>query len=313
VNTEHYEDAAVLRLPEGKAMVQSVDLLTPVVNDPYRFGRIAAANALSDIYAMGADPWCAMNIVCFPLKTMQEEILHEILRGGSDILAEAETSLAGGHSVEDTEIKFGMSVTGFVDPNRIAVNSALRPGDCLFLTKPLGTGVLSTAVKAQWEGSETFEDEIFRWAGRPQKGAAYAIQTLGIKAATDITGFGLVGHGLEMARASNVSIILYANALPFMENAANLANMGLVPVGAYANRSFCAKQIHVDPDIDPAISDLAFDPQTSGGMLLAVRPGQRQALFDTLKEFNDTAWEIGQALEMDPSRPGTPLLTLVSR
>lgn len=314
ISPEGNEDAAVLRFPDGRALVQTLDLLTPVVNDPYRFGRIAAANALSDIYAMGGEPWCAMNIVCFPLSCQPQEVLHDILMGGADALREAGASLAGGHSIEDPEVKYGLSVTGLVDPDKIAANSGLKPGDCLFLTKPLGTGVLSTAVKAQWEGSAEHEDEIFKWAGRLQIGAANAIRRLHIKAATDVTGFGLAGHCLEMARASRTVVRLRAQALPLMRNALDMASMGLVPVGAHANREFCGTDIHVSPDITPALRDLAFDPQTSGGMLLAVRPEQREQLLAVLAENGDQAWEIGTVERSvaeqpgDAQSPGTPLL-----
>ncbi len=274
-----------------------------MVNDPYRFGRIAAANALSDIYAMGGEPWCAMNIVCFPLTCQPEEILREILRGGSDALEEAETTLAGGHSLEDPEIKYGLSVTGFVHPDRIARNSALRPGDLLFLTKPVGTGVLSTAVKALWEGSDGFEEQVFRWASRLQKGAAHAIRSLGIRAATDITGFGLAGHCLEMARASEVAVRLHADALPLMEGALDLAEAGLLPAGAHSNRAFCGEQVRITPDVDLALADLFFDPQTSGGMLLAVRPQDKTRLADALAEYGDSAWEIGVVVSPSGSMP----------
>ncbi len=299
-----------MRLPDGApgdtALVQTLDLLTPVVNDPYRFGRIAAANALSDIYAMGGQPWCAMNIVCFPLTCQPEEILREILRGGSDTLEEAETTLAGGHSVEDPEIKYGLSVTGFVRPDRIARNSALRPGDILFLTKPLGIGVLSTAVKARWEGSDGLEEQIFRWASRLQKGAAHAIRSLDIRAATDITGFGLAGHCLEMARASKAAVRLHADALPLMEEARELAEFGLLPAGAHSNRAFCGEQVRVASDVDLPLADLFFDPQTSGGMLLAVRPEDRTRLADALAEHGDSAWEIGEVVSPSENMPSEP-------
>ncbi len=297
LGTRHNEDAAVVRLPGGQAIVQTLDFFTPIVNDPYQFGRIAAANALSDVYAMGGTPWCAMNIVCFPVKRLPESILTDILRGGSDALREAGTALVGGHSVEDDEIKYGLSVTGLIEPDKVASNTGLRPGDRLLLTKPLGTGILATAVKASWPGWETFEEELYRWASRLNKGAGRVIRELGLKAATDVTGFGLGGHCLEMAGASGVTVALDTAALPVLPGVLELAGMGLVPEGSHANRAHCHKHVRTEPGVPPVLSDVAFDAQTSGGMLLAVPPDKVDQAVALLAESGDPAYPVGEVLE----------------
>lgn len=300
LGTRHNEDAAIVRLPGGQAIVQTLDFFTPIVNDPYRFGRIAAANALSDVYAMGGEPWCAMNIVCFPVKRLPEAVLADILRGGSDALREAGTALVGGHSVEDDEIKYGLSVTGLIDPECIASNAGLRPGDRLLLTKPLGTGILATAVKANWPGWEEHEEELFRWASRLNKGAGGVIRQLRLKAATDITGFGLGGHCLEMAMASDVTVALDMASLPVLPGVLELAEMGLVPEGSHANRAYCHKHVRTLPGVNPMLTDVAFDAQTSGGMLLAVPHDIADSAIALLTEAGDPAYAVGEVLEALP-------------
>lgn len=300
VGTRHNEDAAVVRLPGGQSIVQTLDFFTPIVNDPYSFGRIAAANALSDVYAMGGEPWCAMNIVCFPVKRLPESILADILRGGSDALREAGAALVGGHSVEDDEIKYGLSVTGLIDPEVIASNAGLRPGDRLLLTKPLGTGILATAVKANWPGCDAHEEQLFRWAARLNKGAGRVIRELRLKAATDVTGFGLGGHCLEMAGASGVTVALDTAALPVLPGVLELAGMGLVPEGSHANRAYCHKHVHTAPGVNPVLADVAFDAQTSGGMVLAVSPDQVDRATALLAETGDPAYPVGEVLEQLP-------------
>jgi len=254
--------------------VQTVDFFTPIVNDPYKFGRIAAANALSDVYAMGGEPWCAMNIVCFPIKDLPRDILQAIIHGGYDTLCDARASLAGGHSVEDDEIKFGLSVTGVVDPDGFTSNAALQTGDQLLLTKPLGTGVLATALKARWDGADEIEELVFRWAGHLNAAAGSVLRAMRLKAATDVTGFGLGGHLLEMALASSRTVRLWAQRVPVIERAAELASMGLVPAGSYANKHYCESKVTIDAGVPTITADLVFDAQTSGGLVLAV-PGSR--------------------------------------
>lgn len=268
------EDAAVVAVPPGKALVQTIDFFTPIVNGPYEFGQIAAANSLSDVYAMGGEPWTAMNVVCFPAKKMSVDILAEILRGGAEKIAEAGAALAGGHSVEDSEIKYGLSVTGLVDPDAFAGNGGLEAGNILVATKAIGTGVLATAVKAEWGGWQELEQELYKSAARLNKVPGDLIRQLRLKAATDITGFGLGGHLLEMLEGSGVSADIHAGSLHLLPRAKELAEQGLVPAGSHANRAHRAAAYAAEPDVDPLLVDLIFDAQTSGGMLLAVPPGK---------------------------------------
>jgi len=296
------EDAAVVRFPAGMALVQTVDFLTPIVNNPFWFGQIAAANSLSDVYAMGGEPYTAMNIVCFPIQKMDKEILRQILQGGLEKIKEAGAVLAGGHSVKDTEIKYGLSVTGIVDPAAFASNRGLRPGDQLLLTKPIGTGILSTAIKAGFGDSEKIEELIYRWASRLNRAGAEVIRALGLKGATDVTGFGLGGHVLELAKASGVSVELWLDKIPCMPEAIEFAGMGLVPVGSAANRNFCSSLVSLPAGADPVLVDLVFDAQTSGGLVLSVPEEQLAQARDMLLAAGDLAEHIGQVLPRDPSR-----------
>ena len=293
------EDAAILRLPEGKALVQTLDFFPPVVNDPYSFGQIAAANALSDVYAMGGEPWCAMNIVCFPVRDLPVSVLEEVLRGGADKMAEAGAALAGGHSVDDPELKYGLAVTGLVNPDSFAANTNLVPGQTLVLTKPLGTGVLATAVKADWDGSDALEAALVRNAARLNKAGGRVIRELGLKAATDITGFGLGGHLLEMAEASNVAVEVHAEALPLLPRALELAEVGLLPAGSHANKRFRAPHTRIANGVDPLRGDIVFDAQTSGGLVLALFPDQVEKALALLREEGDQGWIIGAVRPYD--------------
>jgi len=295
-STHSNEDAAVVRLPQGKLLVQTLDFFPPVVNDPYAFGQIAAANALSDIYAMGGEPWCAMNIVCFPVRDLPPEVLSAILVGGADKLAEAGVVLAGGHSVDDPEVKYGLSVTGLVDPDSFAVNTSLRPGQLLVLTKPLGTGILATAIKAGWDGAAELENTLIASASRLNKAPGRVIRDLKLKAATDITGFGLGGHLLEMAWASDVCIQIEADALPALPRALELAGMGLLPAGSHANKRFRQPDTLLGPGVDPLRVDLAFDAQTSGGIVLALDPEQLELALSLLHQEDDAGGVIGTVL-----------------
>lgn len=282
VGRETSDDAGVYRLTDELALVQTIDFITPVVNDPYDFGRIAAANALSDVYAMGGRPLTAMNVVCFPVKSMDKAILKEILRGGLEKIHEAGAVLAGGHSVEDPEIKYGLSVTGTVRPDRILTNAGVRPGDALILTKPLGTGILATAIKAELvsEEGETLAIETMATLNRR---AAEIMAAYPVHACTDVTGFGLLGHALEMATASNVSITIEAERVPLLPEALDLLQMGLLPAGSYANRSFCAHRVlQIDP-LDPLLLDLLADAQTSGGLLISLPEEDADSLAGALK------------------------------
>lgn len=296
------EDSAIVRFPAGKALVQTLDFFTPIVNDPYWFGQIAAANALSDVYAMGGLPYTAMNIVCFPIKKFPKEILREILHGGMDKIREAGAVLAGGHSVEDEETKYGLSVTGIVDPDHFASNKGLRAGDHLLLTKPIGTGVLATGLKADWEGSEKFEEILYRWAGMLNAAGGEVIRELDLIGATDVTGFGLGGHLLEMARASKVDVVLRLGDIPFIPEAVELAGMGMIPAGSFANKKFCASLVEIFPQCDPLLVDLVFDAQTSGGLLLGVPEAKVARAVEILEQHGALAAYVGDVVAFDPDR-----------
>lgn len=301
-STHSNEDAAIVRVPEGKALVQTVDFFTPIVNDPYSFGQIAAANALSDVYAMGGDPWCAMNIVCFPVRDYPDEVLTAILAGGADKIAEAGAVLAGGHSVDDPEIKYGLAVTGLVDPDSFAANVNLEPGQILVLTKSLGTGILATAIKAGWEGADELERALIANSARLNSAPAVVIRELKVKAATDITGFGLGGHLLEMAAASGVSVHVEADSLPALPRALELAGVGLLPAGSHANRRYRQPDTLIGPGVNPLRVDLAFDAQTSGGIVLALAPNQVDAALTLLKDHGEVGRVIGSVHSLEPGR-----------
>ena len=308
VGTNACEDAAVLHFPPGKALVQTLDFFTPIVNDPFAFGQIAAANAMSDVYAMGGKPYAVMNIVCFPLKSMPREMLVNVLRGGLDKIIEAGAVMAGGHSVEDQELKYWLSVSGVVDADKVAVNSGARPGDRLLLTKPLGTGVLATAIKADWQDKEELESQLISWAARLNNVAGEVINRLKLKGATDVTGFGLGGHVLEMARASKVDMELWTEEVPLIDKAAELASMGLLPAGSYANKHYCSQHVHVDKNVDTLLADLIFDAQTSGGMVLAVPEDQVEEACSILSEQGDLCASIGRVLSTNEKNPGLYIL-----
>lgn len=293
------EDAAVLRIPAGAAIVQTVDILAPVVDDPFAFGRIAAANALSDVYAVGGEPWCAMNVACFPRKLVEddpERILARILGGAAEATVEAGAVLVGGHTVQDDEVKFGLSVTGVIDPDHVAENSGLRPGQILVLTKPLGTGIATTAIRADWEGADEAEAQIIRWCGRLNRVGGEAIRRFRLPAATDITGFGLGGHALEMARASGVAVSLETSALPVMPHVLDFARDGLIPGGSHANRMHCSCRTRKDDGLDEALESLVFDIQTSGGLLLAVPADRLDETRAFLRENGDLDVVVGEVL-----------------
>jgi selenide, water dikinase len=276
VGTEHWADAAIYRLSDEIAIVQTLDFFTPIVNDPFSYGRIAAANSFSDIYAMGGKPITAMNIVCFPVKDTDKAILREILRGGLETIHRAGAVMAGGHSVEDPEMKYGLSVTGLVHPDCFITNKNAKAGDVLVLTKPVGTGILTTALKGGVLNDKQTA-EITELMATLNRGASEAMMEVGVNAATDITGFGLLGHALEMAKAGNVGIRLHALDVPIIPDTMTFAAMGMVPEGSHRNRNFCLKDVQVSPRIDPLIIDVLTDAQTSGGLLISV-PGEKADL-----------------------------------
>ncbi|CAM2061162.1 Selenide, water dikinase [Desulfovibrionales bacterium] len=293
----------MVRLPHGPALVQTVDFFTPIVNDPYHFGRIAAANSLSDIYAMGGEPYTAMNVVCFPIRTQPTEVLLAILQGGQDAIEEADAILTGGHSVEDQELKYGLAVTGLVDPSAFATNGGARPGDQLLLTKPLGIGVLATAIKANLPTANRIEEELIHWAGRLNRQAGRCISLMRLRGATDITGFGLGGHLLEMARASNINLELWLDAIPFLDMALELTKMGMLCSGSFANKQFYSHAVGPTLGLDALRLDLIFDTQTSGGLVLAVPEARLKEAQTRLLNGGDLAAHIGQALPYATDRP----------
>ena len=275
------DDAGVYKISETVALIQTLDFFTPIVDDPYDFGRIAAANALSDVYAMGGRPITAMNIVCFPINEMDKGILKEILRGGADVVRLGGAALVGGHSVEDPEIKYGLSVTGVVHPDDVRTNAGALPGDDLILTKPIGTGIIATAIKADM-APPNLERKIIKIMAELNRKPAEIMSRFPVNACTDVTGFGLMGHALEVARASRVEMHLFARDVPVIEEALEFAGMGLVPVGSHKNRNFCRKALQVSETVDPVLLDVLADAQTSGGLLISTPHGD--ALLKALHE-----------------------------
>ena len=277
---EHSEDAGVYKLRDDLAIIQTVDFFTPIVDDPYTFGQIAVTNALSDVYAMGGKPLTAMNIVCFPIKKLGVSILRDILRGGLDKMREAGVLLVGGHSVEDDETKYGLAVTGVIHPDQVLMNRGARPGDKLILTKALGTGIVSTAAKAGVAPAELIAQSIAAMTTLNKVAAEILMETTDVHACTDVTGFGLLGHTCEMIEDSDAGIHIFASAVPFFEGLQGLAEMGILPEGLHRNRQFRMSCIEVSPDCPEWLVDILFDPQTAGGLLLAVAPEQAAGLLN---------------------------------
>jgi len=283
VGLDTCDDAGIYRIQDDLALIQTVDFFTPVVDDPYSFGQIAAANALSDIYAMGGNPLTAMNIICFPIKRMDISVLQEILKGGLDKLKEAETLLVGGHSVEDEELKYGLSVTGTIHPDHILTNKGARVGDQLILTKPIGTGIINTAIKGNLV-KEDLIHEVTAIMASLNRTAAQELKAFDIHACTDVTGFGLLGHACEMIEGKEMGLVIYPSRVPFIREVLNFARMGIVPAGTHRNRDFRNEYLLGLEKIEPAIVDILFDPQTSGGLLIAVGKEQSEDLGTKLVE-----------------------------
>lgn len=281
VGMERTEDAGVYQLADGLAIVQTVDFFTPVVDDPYTFGQIAVANSLSDVYAMGGKPLTAMNIVCFPIQTMDVSVLQEILKGGLDKMREAGIVLLGGHSVDDQELKYGLSVTGTIDPKNVLRKEGARPGDKLILTKPLGTGIISTAVKGGLASKEAASQAAISMAALNRQ-ASEVMMKIGVHACTDITGFGLLGHAAEMIENTEVGMVIYAAMVPYFSEARPLADMGMIPAGLYRNRDFRKTMVEFSPEVTQFQNDILFDPQTSGGLLISVPVEKASAMLKEL-------------------------------
>jgi selenide,water dikinase len=297
VGLERADDAGVYKISENLALIQTVDFFTPVVDDPYWCGQIAAANALSDIYAMGGTPKTAMNLVAFPIKQMDISVLRQIIQGGIDKLVEAETVLIGGHSIEDKELKYGLSVTGFVQPARMLTKKNLRPGDRLVLTKPLGTGIVNTAIKAGMAPAD-LTDKVTRLMALLNRDAARILSQFEVHACTDVTGFGLLGHLAEMICGFGLSMRVFSDHVPMIPEALEFAAMGLIPAGAYNNREFRESMIDFGQTVGRSVQDVLFDPQTSGGLLIGIGRDRADVLVKTLRDagISDTA-EIGEVLK----------------
>lgn len=295
VGLDTSDDAAVYKINEDTALIQTLDFFTPVVDDPFTFGEIAATNSLSDIYAMGGEPKLAMNIVCFP-NCLPPSVLTEILKGGHAKVKEAGALLIGGHSVEDDEPKYGLSVSGFVHPNKVLTNGGAKPGDVLVLTKPLGVGILNTAIKAQMIEEETYNKAV-KIMTTLNKYGKFAMDKVGANGCTDVTGFGLLGHGLEMALASNVTLKIHSNKIPVVSEALDFASMGLVPAGAYSNKAYIDDRVSIKNEISEELEDILFDPQTSGGLLISVDKGKVDVLLEELKNNPVEYGIIGEVVE----------------
>ena len=301
VGFDKSDDASVYQLTDDLALVQTVDFFPPIADDPYLFGQIAATNALSDVYAMGGEPRLCLNIMAVP-ETMPDETVHQILRGGYDKVYEAGALITGGHSVLDPEPKYGLAVTGFVHPQKALTNSGAKPGDVLILTKPLGIGVLTTAAKGGLASREGME-QAYGLMTTLNRSARDSMVNFAVHACTDVTGFGLLGHACEMAQGSDVEIELRVDEIDFLCEAVQLAKMGILPEGMYRNRSFAEKW--TDPgDTSLWQQDLLYDPQTSGGLLIAVDPADASALLDRLTSCVPSAQRIG---EVKPYRGGKRL------
>jgi selenide,water dikinase len=290
------DDAGVYRIADDLALVQTVDFFPPIVDDPYWFGQIAAANALSDIYAMGGRPVTALNIVGFPVGKIPDSVLTDILRGGQDKIIESGAVIVGGHSIKDSELKYGVAVTGLIHPERIITNAAARPGDQLFLTKPLGTGLITTGIK-RGKVEPELEQLVIAHMARLNKDASELMLACGAHAATDITGYGLAGHAFEMAAGAGVTIRITAASLPLLPRARELAELGMIPGGANANRDFMTGRISVAASVDPNLDKVIYDPQTSGGLLIAIPADQGDTFLSACNSRSLPAVRIGDVLQ----------------
>ncbi len=271
------------KLTEKLAIVQTLDFFTPIVDDPYDFGQIAATNSLSDIYAKGGKPLTVMNIVCFPIRRMDIDILHRILLGGIDKMREAGVVLVGGHSVDDEELKYGLSVTGTIHPKKVIKNIGDRPGDRLILTKKLGTGIISTAIKAGKAQKDTIK-KVTASMAKLNKTASEVMISVGVHACTDITGFGFLGHAAEMLEDTDNGLVIESSAIPFFPEAKTLAERGVLPGGLHRNRDFRKKMVQFGRDVPEYLADILFDPQTSGGLLMAVSETKATRLLKSLHD-----------------------------
>lgn len=299
VGIETADDAGVYRLSDTLALVQTVDFFTPIVDDPFDYGRISALNSLNDVWAMGGTPITALAVTCFPKKGVEFSILGEIMRGGLEVLKENGVALVGGHSVDNQQIMFGYAVTGTIDPRRVVTNRGARAGDALILTKPIGTGVISTGIKFGKAGDEAVSASLrtMLLAGRE---AARMMSDAGAHAATDVTGFALMGHAWEMARASGATFEIDSASLPLIHGALELAAAGLLTSGDKSNRRYVGEDVSISDGVSKALNSLLFDPQTAGGLLISVEEARADELLSNLRGNYPDASLIGRVRERGP-------------
>jgi selenide,water dikinase len=301
VGFDKADDAGVYRLRDDLALVQTLDFFTPIVDDPFDYGRIAALNSINDVWAMGGTPITAMAITCFPKKGVDFSILQEIMRGGLSVLTENKVALVGGHSVDNEQIMFGYSVTGVIDPNHVATNAGARPGDLIILTKPIGTGVISTGIKRAKASPDVVEESVATML-TPGKYAAEAIAKFDVKAATDVTGFALLGHAWEMACASGVTIEIDSSRVPLINGARELVAAGMLTGADKTNREYVGKDVSFADGIDPNLVKLFYDPQTAGGLLLAISEDKVEDLLTELRRNYSRAEIIGRVTKRGENR-----------
>jgi len=296
VGMETAEDAGVYRLSDDLAIIQTLDFFTPIVDDPYTFGQVAAANALSDVYAMGGTPLTAMNIVCFPINSMDVSILRDILAGGLERIHEAGVSLVGGHSVEDQELKYGLSITGTIHPQKVVLNQGAKVGDGLVLTKPLGTGIVNTALKRGRAG-EAAVARVVESMITLNRQASEMMRTAEVHACTDITGFGLLGHACEMITGADVGMVIDSSRISFFPEAKDLAEEGMIPGGLQRNRDYNRCMVEMSDGVPRFMQDILYDPQTSGGLLIAVPQAEAQSLAERMRrEGIEAAAVVGEVV-----------------
>jgi selenide,water dikinase len=298
VGTETSDDAGVFRLRPDLAIVNTVDFFTPIVDDPYTFGQISATNSLSDVYAMGGEPKTCLNLVCFPKGKMDIEILGEILKGGADKVKESGAVIIGGHSIIDEEIKYGLAVTGTIHPDMIYRNVGVQEGDALILTKPLGTGIITTALKKGKAGEESVDQAVGSMTTLNAT-ASNVMRKFAVHACSDVTGFGILGHGLGMACGSGVTLVIESAKLPLLKDATHLAEKGYITGGCKRNREFLQDKISIEKSIREGLVEVALDPQTSGGLLISVANRHASQLLEELKSSGvDAATQVGYATSL---------------
>ena len=297
VGYDKSDDASVYVLDENTALIQTTDFFPPIVDEPYLYGKIAATNALSDVYAMGGEPKLALNILC-AAEGMAEETIREILRGGYDAAYEAGAIITGGHTIRGAEPIYGLAVSGFVHPQKVLTNSAARPGDVLILTKPLGVGIITTGAKADMV-EKTVMDRIYKQMATLNKAARDVMVKYDVHSCTDVTGFALLGHSFEMAQGSGCTVHLTVEEIPYHPEALELASMGLVPAGAYRNREYAQKAVGLRKNVSLAVQDILYDPQTSGGLLMAVAKEDAQKCLKEMQSVIPQAAIVGYVTEKE--------------